>query len=85
MKNFHIPLPDGTWSDLKAEAERSRLPATSVAREAIRWWLRVRKKASRNAAIAAYAAKLAGTEVDLDADLEAATIELLMESEREAR
>jgi predicted transcriptional regulator len=81
MKNFHLPLPDEVYESLKAEAERSRTPATSMARQAIQAWLTARKKAARTRGIRAYAAKTAGTEFDLDRSLERATLEVLLEGE----
>jgi hypothetical protein len=63
-------------------------PATSVARAAITDWLRVRKKLARQEAIARYAREMAGTNWDLDPQLETAAIEELlkrMRSERETR
>jgi hypothetical protein len=81
MKNFHLPLPDQIYDELKSEAERSRMPATSMARYAIQTWLAARKKTARRQAIAAYAAEMAGTEFDLDRALESATLDLLLESE----
>ena len=83
MKNFHLPLPDQIYDELKseAEAERSRMPATSMARYAIQTWLAARKKAARRQAIAVYAAEMAGTEFDLDRALESATLDLLLENE----
>ncbi len=81
MKNFHLPLPDQIYDELKAEAERSRMPATSMARYAIQTWLAARKKAARRQAIAVYATEMAGTEFDLDRALESATLDLLLESE----
>jgi hypothetical protein len=81
MKNFHLPLPDHIYDELKSEAERSRMPATSMARYAIQTWLAARKKTARRQAIAAYAAEMAGTEFDLDRALESATLDLLLESE----
>lgn len=83
MKNFHLPLPDDTYRQLKAEAQRSNIPATVVAREAIGAWLKARKKALQRHAIAAYASKMAGTEIDLDPLLERAAVELLLESQDE--
>src|SRR5438105_5715457 len=35
VKNFHLPLPEQTYSRLRAEAERTQVPATALAREAI--------------------------------------------------
>jgi hypothetical protein len=52
-----------------------------MARQAIQAWLAARKKTARKQAIAAYAAKMAGTEYDLDTALERATLDLLQESE----
>lgn len=80
MKNFDLPLPDQVYDELKSEAQRSRMPATSMARHAIQAWLAARKKVARKHAIASYAAGMAGTEFDLDDALEAATLELLLES-----
>jgi hypothetical protein len=71
-KNFHLPLPERTYDELRAEAERARLPATALAREAISTWLRARKKMARRRAVMEYATRMAGTRFDLDAVLEAA-------------
>jgi hypothetical protein len=88
MKNFHLPLPERTWGELRAEAERTQLPATALAREAIDWWLREQAEApingtsqarkARRDRIAAWAAEMAGTHFDLDPDLELAGIEQLV-------
>jgi hypothetical protein len=80
VKNLHLPLPEATYEQLRSEALRSGIPATSMARRAIQTWLEARAKAQRNTEIMAYASKMAGTAVDLDAALERATIELLKES-----
>ena len=77
MKNFHLPLPERTWGDLRAEAERAQLPATALAREAIDWWLREQARKARRDRIAAWAAEMTGTHFDLDPDLELAGIEQL--------
>jgi len=81
MKNLHLPLPTETYDDLRREAEKSQVPATSMARQAIQAWLAARKRAERKQAIAAYAARMAGTEFDLDRALEDATLEVLREAE----
>lgn len=80
MKNFHLPLPDATYSHLKAEAARAQIPATVLAREAIDSWLQRQFRKARHNAIARYAAAVAGTSLDLDSDLESAGIEHLMKS-----
>ena len=80
MKNFHLPLPERTYSNLRAEAERAQVPATILAREAIDLWLRQQLRKGRHAAIAAYAADMAGTKIDLDPDLESAGIDHLVKA-----
>ena len=49
-------------------------PATTLAREAVDYWLRQQFRKSRQDAIAAYAKQMAGTHFDLDSALEAAAI-----------
>lgn len=78
MKNFHLPLPDETYSHLRAEAERMQVPATTLAREAVDSWLRQQFRRARREATAAYAAEMAGTHLDLDSDLESAAIQHLV-------
>jgi hypothetical protein len=85
VRNFHLPLPDQTYSHLRAEAERLQAPATALAREAIDLWLRQQLRKARHDGIAAYAAEMAGTEFDLDPDLEAAGIEHLVKSGKTAK
>ncbi len=85
MKNFHLPLPDDTYEHLKAAAVRSKVPATTLAREAIDFWLRQEFRRARHDAIAAFAAETAGTVLDLDADLEAAAIEHLAGKSRKSK
>ena len=85
MKNFHLPLPQETYAHLKAEAERMRIPATTLTREALDCWLRQQLRKARQDAIAAYAAEMAGTDLDLDSDLESATIEHLVKTGKAAR
>ena len=85
MKNFHLPLPDQTYARLKTEAERMQVPATTLAREAVDGWLRQQFRKARNDAIAAYAAEMAGTHLDLDSDLESAAIEHLLKAGKATR
>jgi len=51
----------------QAEAERTGVPATTLAREAVDSWLRQQFRRARHDAIAAYATEMAGTHLDLDA------------------
>jgi hypothetical protein len=85
MKNFHLPLPDETYTQLRAEAERTQVPATLLAREAIDLWLRIQLRAARHAAISTYAAEMAGSSFDLDTDLESAGIEHLLKTGKQAK
>ncbi|HEY1965006.1 MAG TPA: hypothetical protein VGG59_08745 [Acidobacteriaceae bacterium] len=85
MKNFHLPLPEETYTLLRAEAERTQVPATTLAREAVHWWLRQQFRRARQDAIAAYAAEMAGTDLDLDSALESASIEHLVKAGKKAK
>ncbi len=85
MKNFHLPLPGQTYAQLRAEAERTQVPATILAREATDLWLRHQMRAAMHAAITAYAAEMAGSSFDLDTELESAGIEHLLKTGKESR
>ena len=85
VKNFYLPLPELTYSRLRAESERTQIPATALAREAIDLWLRQQLRKSRHKAIAAYAEEMAGTNLDLDPVLESAGIEHLMKPAKESQ
>lgn len=85
MKNFHLPLPEQTYLGLRAEAERTGVPATTLAREAVDWWLRQQSRKARHDAIAAYATEMAGTRFDLDTDLESAGIEHILNHSKAIR
>jgi hypothetical protein len=78
MKNFHLPLPEVTYAQLRAVAAKSQVSATTLAREAIDHWLREQARADRHAAVASYAAAFAGTALDLDPALESAAIDHLI-------
>jgi hypothetical protein len=71
-------LPDETYNHLRIEAERAKVPATALVREAIDLWLRQQRRKARHEAIAAYAAETAGTPWDLDSDLERAGVKHLL-------
>lgn len=81
MKNLHLPLPDDIYAQLRAEAQRSQVPATTLARQAIDLLLRRQLQKARHDAIAAYAAEMAGTALDLDSGLESAAVEQLVETD----
>jgi predicted transcriptional regulator len=85
MRNFHLPLPDELYRDLREEATRSSRPATALARQAIELWLHHLRKVARHQAIAAFAAEHAGTPLDFDAELEAASCEHLLATTKAQR
>jgi predicted DNA-binding protein len=77
QRNFHVPMAEPTYRKLRAEAERSKRPATGIAREAIETWLAERERMAVHEAIGAYALRMAGTGADLDTPLEGAAVEAL--------
>lgn len=78
MRTFHLPLPDHLHDALRAEAADERRPATEILREALEGWLAARRRERLDAEIEAYAREMAGTDHDLDPDLEAAAVEALL-------
>ena len=52
MKNFHLPQPERIFIALRAEAERTGVPATTLAREAVDCWLRQQVRKVRHDATA---------------------------------
>ncbi len=77
IKNLHVPLPDDLNEELRTEAERSGRPATEIARDAIRQFLRQCQRQALHEEIAAYARSVAGTPADLDPALEDSALEIL--------
>jgi predicted transcriptional regulator len=77
LANFHLPLSHDLHRMLREEAERSGKPATTIAREALRSWLLARQKQRLHEEIADWAVGHAGTGLDLDEDLEKASLEAL--------
>jgi hypothetical protein len=82
MVNFHLPLPPDLHDELREEAERSGQPATVLAREALRTVLTHRRRQRLHAQIAAFASEYAGSDLDLDQDLERASLEALKVSDQ---
>ncbi|MFL6203533.1 MAG: hypothetical protein ACJ76J_30570 [Thermoanaerobaculia bacterium] len=70
MSNFHLPLPPELHEMLRTEAERSGQPATTLAREALLSWLIRRRDERLHEEISSWAAEHAGSDLDLDRDLE---------------
>ncbi len=80
--NFHLPLPPELHDQLREEAEISGQPATTVAREALRTSLALRRKHRLHTEIAAFAAEHGGSDLDLDKDLEQAGLQALRTLDR---
>ena len=74
-KNLHVPLPEALYRRLRTESERTRRPATEIAREAIDQWLEDRNRRTIAESIAQYARQNAGSPLDLDESLEAAALD----------
>ncbi len=83
-KNFHVPLPDETYFELREVAHDLNQPATQIARDVIQTWLKQRKKEALRQQLTAYVSVNAGSRYDMDPELEAAGIEHLSDPEKEA-
>ena len=83
VRNFHIPLPEHLYLRLKEAAQRERRPATQLAKQAVEYWLMEQEKLALHRQISEYAAQVAGTEADLDQELEDAALQQLVASEEE--
>jgi hypothetical protein len=81
QRHLHLLMKEELYASLRTEAERAGMPATAVVREAISEYLTKKKREALEKAITEYAQKHAGTDVDLDPDLEAASVEFLLEDE----
>jgi len=78
MRTFHLPLPDDLHDALRREAELARRPATEVAKEALVAWLETKRRQRLAEDIQRFATAAAGTETDLDQNLEVAGVECLL-------
>lgn len=78
---LHVPLEEGLYKRLRAEADRTGRPATQLAREAIDSFLADLRHAAVHEAIASYASEAAGTKADLDSELEATGLDHLRDDE----
>ena len=76
-QQIQVSLPMELYQKLSDEAERTQQAEEAVARLAIEKWLEERRQEWIEAEIAAFAEEYAGTEFDLDNELEAAGIEFL--------
>jgi predicted DNA-binding protein len=84
-RNFHVPLPEELYQALRSEAERRGRPATALVREVLEEWGERLRAETLHSEIVNYAAKNAGSSADIDAELEAAGIELLTKEPGKAK
>ena len=78
VRTFHLPLPDELHDALREEATAERRPATEVVRDALSCWIQARKRQRIADEIERFATAESGTELDLDADIEAAGVDHLI-------
>jgi hypothetical protein len=76
-RNFHLPLPEELYDELRSAAREADQPATRFAQELMRAGLDDWRRARRRQQIAEYARHVAGSSEDLDPELERAGIEAL--------
>ena len=76
-RNLRVPLPDDLRDELRTVAERTGRPATEIARDAIRLFLRQCRRQALHEEITAYARSVAGTAADLDPALADSALEAI--------
>jgi hypothetical protein len=76
-KNFHLPLPEALYDELRSSAREADQPATRFAQELMRTGLEEWRRTRRRHQIAVYARQVAGTSEDLDPELERAGVSSL--------
>jgi hypothetical protein len=79
-KNFHLPLPEAFYDELRSTAREAGHPATRFAQELLRVGLDEWHRTRRRQQIAEYARQVAGSTDDFDPDLERAGIKSLVEN-----
>ena len=77
-KNFHLPLPEALYEELRTAAREVDQPATRFAQELVRAGLDEWRRTHRRQQIAAYARQVAGSSEDLDPELERAGVSSLV-------
>ena len=81
MKTVHLPLPEEVHTMLVRHAKSSGESATALARAAVEKLVWELEREAIRAQVAAYAAELAGTDQDLDPELEEAGLEVWRRTE----
>jgi predicted transcriptional regulator len=78
VRTFHLPLSDELHDALREEAAAERRPATDVVRDALSRWIQAQRRQRLADEIQRFAVAEAGTALDLDAELEAASVATLI-------
>ena len=81
VTKMELPLDSDVWGLLQDEAARSGQPAVSLASSVVANWVHERHRQRVAQEIAEFAAAHAGSELDLDPDLESAALQTLGEAE----
>ena len=76
-KSMHIPLPTQWHEKLTQLAKENKTSATELVRNAIAQFLKEQERKNVHSAIVSFAQEYAGTEFDLDYELEEASLESL--------
>lgn len=78
MRTFHLPLPDDLHEALRREAKADHRPATELVRDALAGWLEARRRERVAREIHRFALDHAGSELDVDPELEQAGVDHLL-------
>ena len=81
VTKMELPIDSDVWGLLQDEAERSGQPAVSLVSNVVANWVHERHRQRVAQEIAEFAAANAGSELDLDQDLESAALQTLGEAE----
>ncbi|MEE8523266.1 MAG: hypothetical protein V3T72_04985 [Thermoanaerobaculia bacterium] len=76
-KKLNLPLPQEMHEALFAESRELGVPTTRLVRSVLENWLNERQRARRRAEVRRFAMEGAGTDLDLDPELEGAGTEEL--------
>ncbi len=76
--NLHVPLPESLYQKLRQEAALQGQPATVITRAALESYLQELERKRLRREFADWIKANAGTELDLDQELEAAGIENML-------
>ena len=80
-QNFHVPLPVKVYAQLRKLSRKQKKPATYLVRLAVEKLLEESQKQLVFESVQAYAQKHAGTDADLDPEMEAASAQHVSEED----